>query len=201
MEQDEEMAEEEDEDVKRAKVVLADLIDTIRGSPFCQQAHLGKASLFGGRFHKDEEYFYRLNKLKSFQGDESVNLRELFIEAAIDFPDKFPENLTHYNTKTRKLEECDGREREDLDRLFEYVNTIKKEMDVHYKRSWNYPHAKWLEFRKRIDKANMDRMNRWRPIEIFTELAATGETFRDAPRGFHYNEMLGLQLKDADELE
>ena len=86
-----------------------------------------------------------------------------------------------------------------LERLFEYVNTIDKEMTINLKRSWNYPHPKWFEFRKRIDKEEQDILKRWRPVTIFTELAATGETFADVPCGFHYTNRLGLHMKDEGE--
>ena len=60
-------------------------------------------------------------------------------------------------------------------------------------RSWNNPHPKWFEFRKRVDDAKLDNENRWELESVFKE-AATKNTFLRGMKGMHYKDGLGIVM-------
>ena len=75
--------------------------------------------------------------------------------------------------------------------FLEYVNMIDKTVPEKGKEGENFPHPKWLEFRRRVDQCIQDNEGNWNLHDVFIE-AAQITNFSSAKRGKHYNNGFGF---------
>ena len=116
-------------------------------------------------------------------------MKEVFWEAAINNPEYF-EGFTHYNNPIGFIK---ASEQQLFDLFIEYVRMINRPMTRNEEQSWNNPHPKWFEFRKRVDDAKLDNKNQWELESVFKE-AATKITFLRGMKGRHYKDGLGIVM-------
>ena len=141
------------------------------------------------RFEREQEYNYRVKNVTRGRTDSIWYLKEVFWEAVIDNPECF-EGFTHYNNSIGFIK---ASEQHLFDLFIGYVRMIDRPMIRNEERSWNNPHPKWFEFRKRVDGAKLDHENRWELGSVFRE-AAKKITFVGGMKGMHYKDGLGIVM-------
>ena len=112
-----------------------------------------------------------------------------FFEAAITSPDMF-KHYTHFGKQTGFVEV--GRNTE-FDLFIEYVKSIKEKTSEKEEIKMYYPHPKWLEFRNRVDAAELNNDRRWELHEVFKE-EAKRNSLMNQYQGIHYKDGLGMKL-------
>ena len=132
-----------------------------------------------------QETLHRIKK--SLENPEEMqNIKEIFFEAAIDSPEMFQGN-THYKDTVGFVKD---RKDKEFDLFLEYVNMIDKTVPEKGKEGENFPHIKWLEFRRRVDQCIQDNEGSWNLKDVFIE-AARITNFSSAKRDKHYNNGFG----------
>ena len=158
--------------------LIKKLKNTVRGYPFCDKHAYGadrqlryycetRKRHFMTRFEREQEYNYRVKNVTRGKTDSIWYLKEVFWEAAIDNPEYF-EGFTHYNNPIGFIK---ASEQHLFDLFIGYVRMINRLLTRNEERSWNNPHPKWFEFRKRVDGAKLDHENRWELGSVFREAA------------------------------
>ena len=177
-----EIAEKERKD----KGLFNDLVLTIRGYPFSKEHLLGKDRKEGNKFMQLQETLYRITKSME-NPEEQQNIKEIFYEAAIDSPEMF-QGYTHYKDSEGFIKD---RKDKDFDLFLEYVNMIDKKNPERGREGENFPHPKWLEFRRRVDRCRKDKEGNWNLSDVFIE-ASRLTSFSSAKKGKHYNKGFGF---------
>ena len=88
------------------------------------------------------------------------------MEAAIDEPQMFADGYTHYSSQKGFHALHNNSE---FDNYLGYVSSIDATESKNESRNWNYPHPKWYEFRKRIDKVVKSIKDDWDLKDVFIE--------------------------------
>ena len=117
----------------------------------------------------------------------------MFYKAAIDNPEYF-EGYTHYGKFSGFIE---ASKQNEFELFIQYVRMIDRPMTRNEERSWNHPHPKWYEFRKRVDEATLNKENQWELESVFKE-AATKLTFLKGMKGMHYKDGFGVIMTTQD---
>ena len=81
----------------------------------------------------------------------------------------------------------------EFDLFIEYVKSIKEKTSEQEERKWYNPHPKWLEFRNRVDAAELNNDRRWELHEVFKE-EAKRNSLMNQYQGIHYKDGLGMKL-------
>ena len=185
---------------KEHDTLLRKLKNTVRGYPFCTKASYGTDRHrqhysyqmnrhFMDRFERENEYDYRVEEVTRGDPNSIWYLKKVFYEAAIDHPEYF-EGYTHYGKFSGFIE---ASQQNEFELFIQYVRMIDKPMTRNEERSWNHPHPKWYEFRKRVDEATLNKENQWELESVFKE-AATKLTFLKGMKGMHYKDGFGLTM-------
>ena len=112
-----------------------------------------------------------------------------FFEAAISSPGLF-EEYTHFGKQTGFV---DFSRDTGFDLFLEYVKSIEENTSESEGSKWYHPHPKWLEFRKRVDSAEVNNDRRWELHEVFKE-EAKRNSLMNQYQGIHYKDGLGMKL-------
>ena len=81
----------------------------------------------------------------------------------------------------------------EIDLFIEYVKSIKEKTSEREERKWYNPHPKWLEFRNRVDAAELNNDRRWELIDVLKE-EAKPNSLMNQYQGIHYKDGLGMKL-------
>ena len=100
------------------------------------------------------------------------------------------QDYTHFSKQTGFVEF--GRNTE-FDLFIEYVKSIDEKTSESEERKWYNPHPKWLEFRNRVDSAELNNDRRWELHEVFKE-EAKRNSLMNQYQGIHYKDGLGIEL-------
>ena len=153
----------------------------------------GRKHYFMERFKTEQENNYQVKYVTRGKRDSIWYLKEVFWEAAIDNPEYF-EGYTHYGKSTGFIE---ASEQNEFELFIQYVRMIDRPMTRNEEQSWNNPHPKWYEFRKRVDEATLNKENQWELESVFKE-AATKLTFLKGMKGMHYKDGFGVIMTTQD---
>ena len=173
------------ENEMKSQKLFSRLIGTLRGWPFSDKKNWGKDRNTGEEFRNLQEVWYRIKAI--MDEDREINVQELFFEVAIDNPTMF-QGYTHYDN----MNGFSKKERDrDMDIFMEYVRMIEPENPSHGWGGIHFPHPKWIEFRKRVDREEKDSEGRWCLRNVFKE-AAKITNFEERKKGKHYQNGFGF---------
>ena len=179
-------SKESSEKERKDRGLFNDLVLMIRGYPFSKEHLLGKDRKEGNKFMQLQETLYRIKKSME-NPEEKQNIKEIFYEAAIDSPEMF-QGYTHYKDSEGFIKD---RKDKDFDLFLEYVNMIDKKNPERGKEGESFPHPKWLEFRRRVDRCRKDKEGNWNLSDVFIE-ASRLTSFSSAKKGKDYNKGFGF---------